>query len=175
MSLTIPVGPDDHVQGAAGAPVTLVEYGDFECSYCGAAHPVIKAAQAHMGERLRFVFRNFPLTQIHRHAGAAAAIAEAAGAAGVFWSMHDMLFENQRHLHDSELIGYAAKLGIAEADAIAALEGRFNARIQASFMGGVRGGVNGTPTLFINGERYDGPREVEPLVSALEAAAIASM
>ncbi len=172
MSLIIPVGPGDHAEGPADAPVTLVEYGDFECSYCGEAYSVIKAVQAEMGDSLRFVFRSFPLTQIHRHAGQAAAMAEAAGAIGRFWPMHDMLFENQRHLHDDELIAYAARLGVGEADAKAALAGRFDAEIQAGFMGGVRSGVNGTPTLFINGERYDGPRSVAPLVAALGAAAM---
>ena len=97
--LTLPVSEErDHIQGPADAPVTLVEYGDYECPYCGAAYPIIKEVQARMGERLRFVFRNFPITTSHPHAEQAAEAAEAAAAQGTFWEMHDLLYENQRQL-----------------------------------------------------------------------------
>src|SRR4051794_36994304 len=96
--LTLPVSERDHIQGAAGAAVTLVEYGDYECPYCGQAYPIVKEAQRRLGERLRFVFRNFPLTQAHPHAEHAAEAAEAAAAQGTFWAMHDALFEHQREL-----------------------------------------------------------------------------
>src|SRR5262245_66363104 len=108
--LTPPVGERDHVQGPAEAPVTLVEYGDFECPYCGEAYPVVKALQQTLGERLRFVFRNFPLTQIHPHAEHAAEGAEAAEAQGQFWTMHDVLFEHQDALDDEDLAEYASGL-----------------------------------------------------------------
>ena len=110
--LVLPVDPDrDHIQGPADAPVTLVEYGDYECPYCGAAYPIIKEVQARMGERLRFVFRNFPITTSHPHAGQAAEAAEAAGVQGPFWEMHDLLYENQQSLEDADLRGYAERLG----------------------------------------------------------------
>jgi protein-disulfide isomerase len=108
--LTVPVSDGrDHVQGPADAAVTLVEYGDYECPYCGAAYPIIKEVQAHMGERLRFVFRNFPIATSHPHAEQAA---EAAAAQGKFWEMHDLLYENQKRLRDDDLRRYAEKLGL---------------------------------------------------------------
>jgi protein-disulfide isomerase len=169
--LTLPVGPEDHVEGPDDAPVTLVEYGDFECSYCGEAYPVLKAVQRAMGAQLRFVFRHFPLTQAHPHAGHAAEFSEAAAAIGRFWEAHDMLYENQAALEDGDLAAYGATLGLAEADVSAAFDGRFDEHIQHDFRGGVRSGVNGTPSLFINGQRYDGSRDVRSLVAALSAAA----
>ncbi|MFT0862620.1 DsbA family protein [Ancylobacter sp. G4_0304] len=169
--LTPPVGPDDHAQGPVDAPVTMVEYGDYECPYCGAMHPVIQAVQQAMGDRLRFVFRNFPLTGAHPHAGRAAEFAEAGAAIGRFWEAHDLLYTHQDALDDASLAAYAQALGIAPADLEAAFEGRFDARIRADFSGGLRSGVNGTPSLFINGLRYDGDHEPEALLEALERAA----
>src|SRR5437868_1452438 len=111
--LTEPVTEDrDHIQGAATAPVTLVEYGDYECPYCGAAYPIVKEIQARMGDRLRFVFRNFPITTSHPHAQHAAEAAEGAAAQGRFWQMHDLLYENQRRLDDPALRSYAETLGL---------------------------------------------------------------
>ncbi|HEX3158757.1 MAG TPA: thioredoxin domain-containing protein [Gemmatimonadaceae bacterium] len=156
--LTPPVGADDHVQGPEDAPVTLVEYGDFECPSCGMAYPILKVVQEHMGARLRFVFRPFPLTESHPHAQHAAEAAEAAAAQGYFWAMHDMLFEHQRRLEDEDLVGYAEALGLDAGRVARELaEGTYEARVRSSFRGGIRSGVNGTPTFFINGERYDGP------------------
>ena len=168
-SLTPAVGANDHAAGPADAPVTLVEYGDFECPYCGQAYPIVKALQERLGSRLRFVFRNFPLSESHPHAEHAAEAAEAAGAQGRFWEMHDLLYENQRALRDPALIGYATALGLdAERLARELDEGTWAARVQADFRGGVRSGVNGTPTFFINGERYDGSwADLDGFASAL--------
>ena len=172
-TLTMPVSDDrDHIQGPADAPVTLVEYGDYECPYCGAAYPIVKEVQARMGERLRFVFRNFPITTSHPHAEQAAEAAEAAGAQGRFWEMHDVLYENQRHLEDDDLRGYAEQLGLdAERFAGELAEHVHAPRVREDFMSGVRSGVNGTPTFFINGVRHDDSYELETLLAALERAA----
>src|ERR1041385_2441089 len=106
--LTLPVGERDHVQGSADAPVTLVEYGDYQCPYCGRAYPIVKAVQNHFGTRLRVVFRNFPLSEIHQHA----APAEAAAERGKLWEMHDRLYEHQNRLAERDLVSYASELGI---------------------------------------------------------------
>lgn len=158
--LTPPVSPRDHFQGSPRSLVTLVEYGDFECPHCGAAHPVVKQIQEAMGAKLRFVYRHFPLTRIHPHAQHAAEMSEAAAQHGKFWPMHDLLFERQDALDDRDLVAYAAALGIDPQWATAALaDGRFQRRVRDDFASGVRSGVNGTPTFFINGERYDGSWE----------------
>jgi protein-disulfide isomerase len=162
----------DHIQGPADAAVTLVEYGDYECPYCGAAYPIIKELQARMSERLRFVFRNFPITTSHPHAEHAAEAAEAAGARGRFWEMHDVLFENQRRLDDQDLPAYAERLGLdVETFAKELAEHVHAERVREAFMSGVRSGVNGTPTFYINGVRHDDSYDVEPLLAALERAA----
>src|SRR5512132_1246475 len=112
-SLILPVSEQrDHIQGPADAPVTLLEYGDYECPYCGAAYPIIKEVQARMGDRLRFVFRNFPITTSHPHSEHAAEVAEAAATQGKFWEMHDHLYENQQRLTNPDLHGYAEVLGL---------------------------------------------------------------
>jgi protein-disulfide isomerase len=170
--LTNPVSEQDHSQGPASAPVTLVEYGDYECPYCGAAYPFVKEVQRRLGDRLRFVFRNFPLTNAHPHAEHAAEAAEAAGAQGRFWEMHDYLYEHQRALTDQDLAAYAAEIGL-DADRFDAdmTAQAFTARVRADFISGVRSGVNGTPTFFINGQRHNGPYDVESLLAAIERAA----
>jgi protein-disulfide isomerase len=171
--LTVPVSEDrDHIQGRADAAVTLVEYGDYECPYCGAAYPIIKEVQARMGERLRFVFRNFPISTSHPHAEQAAEAAEAAATRGRFWEMHDLLYENQKRLRDEDLRGYAEKLGLdVESFAKELAEHVHAARVREDFMSGVRSGVNGTPTFYIDGARHDDAYDVETLVAALERAA----
>lgn len=170
--LNLPVSERDHAQGPAEAPVTLVEYGDFECPYCGAAYSIVKATQRRLGNRLRFVFRNFPITTSHPHAELAAEAAEAAGAQGKYWELHDALYEHQRNLDMAHLVGYAERLGLDVARFERDLrEHRYRDRVREDFMSGVRSGVNGTPTFFINGLRYDGSWEEEPLVDALEQAA----
>jgi len=155
--LTPPVGPDDHTAGPAEAPITLVEYGDFECPYCGAAYPVVHAIRKSLGAELRFVFRNFPLREAHPHAEHAAEAAEAAAAEGKFWEMHDQLFEHQDALDDDDLAAYAGAIGMdAERVTRALEEGTYASRVRKHFTSGVRSGVNGTPTFFINGVRWDG-------------------
>ncbi|WP_414476057.1 DsbA family protein [Microvirga sp. M2] len=172
--LTPPVGPQDKTQGPETAPVTLVEYGDYECPACGMAYGILKRVQNEMGDDLRFVFRNFPLTEVHPHAEHAAAIAEEAAVAGRFWPMHDLLFENQGALDDPSLVAYGEQLGLGERDLLAALGGSHAQRIREDFLSGVRSGVNGTPTLFVNGQRYDGPVDPESLLVVLRQQALSN-
>jgi protein-disulfide isomerase len=174
--LTLPVSQDrDHIQGPAEAPVTLVEYGDYECPYCGAAYPIVKEVQARLGDGLRFVFRNFPITTSHPHAEQAAEAAEAAASQGRFWEMHDLLYENQKRLRDADLHGYAETLGLdTERFDKELAEHVHAARVREDFMSGVRSGVNGTPTFFINGVRHDDSYDLETFLAALERAATES-
>lgn len=166
-----PVGERDHIAGSPTARVTLVEYGDFECPFCGAAHPVVRQIQRAMGDRLRFVFRHFPLSTVHPHAALAAEAAEAAGAQGKFWEMHDLLFENQQHLEIEDLIRYAEILGLDPVRFERDLVDHVHLpRVQEDFRSGVRSGVNGTPTFFINDIRYDGGHDLESMMAALAAA-----
>ena len=170
--LTLPVGERDHSQGPGDAPVTLVEYGDYECPYCGRAYPIVKEVQRRMGDRLRFVFRNFPLTNAHPHAQHAAEAAEAAAAQGRFWEMHDYLYEHQRALDDDHLMQYAATVGLDTGRFEQEMKGHAHAaRVREDFMSGIRGGVNGTPTFFISGRRHDGSYDAETLIAAIERAA----
>jgi protein-disulfide isomerase len=173
--LSLPVSEGrDHIQGSADAAVTLVEYGDYECPYCGAAYPIVKEVQARMGDRLRFVFRNFPITTSHPNAERAAEAAEAAAGQGAFWEMHDLLFANQKHLQDEDLHSYAERLGLDLERFDREIAQRVHAeRVHEDFMGGVRSGVNGTPTFYINGARHDGGYDIEALFAALERAASA--
>jgi protein-disulfide isomerase len=169
--LTMPVSERDHSQGPATAPVTLVEYGDYECPYCGAAYPIVKRLQEHLGDRLRFVFRNFPITTSHPHAEHAAEAAEAAGAQGRFWEMHDYLYEHQRALTDEHLEAYAAAIGLNVDRFDGEMETQaYTGRVREDFMSGVRSGVNGTPTFYINGQRHNGSFDYETLLAAIEAA-----
>src|SRR5437879_6602196 len=141
--LTIPVSQDrDHIQGPEAAAVTRVQYGDYECPYCGAAYPIIKEVQARMGERLRFVFRNFPITTSHPHAEQAAEAAEAAASQGKFWQMHDLLYENQKRLRDKDLRAYAEQLGLdVEPFDQELAEPVHAARVREDLLSGVRSGV----------------------------------
>lgn len=164
-----PVNEGDHIQGDKNAPITLVEYGDYQCPYCRLAYPVLRRVQKHYGKRLRFVFRNFPLIEIHSHALAAAMTAEFAAGNNKFWEMHDMLYENQEALEMPDLLSYVEALGLSEADFHRAIENAtFGNKIENDFQGGVRSGVDGTPCIFINGHRYNGPAEYEALVSAID-------
>jgi protein-disulfide isomerase len=171
-ALTMPVSEDrDHAQGPADAAVTLVEYGDYECPFCGAAYPIIKELQARTGEMLRFVFRNFPITTSHPHAERAAEAAEAAAAQGRFWEMHDLLYENQKRLRDQDLRAYAERLGLDIGPFDKDLADHVHAeRIREDFISGVRSGVNGTPTFYINGARHDDSYDLETLLAAVERA-----
>ena len=170
--LVRPVSERDHVLGPPDAPVTLVEYGDYECPHCGAAYPNVEMARRRVGPRLRFGYRHFPLAEIHPHALRAAEAAEAAGAQGQFWPMHALLFENQGALEDEDLVRYAGIVGIDVPRFVAELaEHTWEPRVREDFMTGVRSGVNGTPTFFINGVRHDGAWDAESLVAALTRAA----
>lgn len=169
--LTPPVSERDHQQGPATAPVTVVEYGDYECPYCGEAYPIVKEIQRRLGDRLRFVFRNFPLAQSHPHAEHAAEAAEAAAGQGKFWQMHDALFEHQRALDDAHLVQYAVALHLDEETFKREMTEHVHSnRVREDFLSGVRSGVNGTPTFFINGVRHDASYELETLLAAIEAA-----
>jgi len=167
--LKVPVTDRDHIQGDPAATVTLVEYGDYQCPYCGEAHSMIKLLQQYFGKDLRFVFRNFPLTQIHPEAEPAAETAEFAGASGRFWEAHDALYENQQSLGPQLYATIAQSLGLSEADLAQALtEGRYGPKIDAELNGGMRSGVNGTPTFFVNGERHQGAYDLGSLGAAIE-------
>jgi protein-disulfide isomerase len=156
-ALTLPLAKRDHIQGAIDAPIMLLEYGDYECPSCGEAYPIIKDIQERLGDKLCFAFRNFPLINSHPHAQHAAEAAEAAGAHGNFWGMHDLLFENQEALDDEDIAQYAVTLGLDGSRVISeVLAGTYSARVREDFRSGARGGVNGTPSLFINGVRYEG-------------------
>jgi protein-disulfide isomerase len=167
-TLNLPVNAQDHVQGASDAPVTLVEYGDFQCPYCGAMHQVIKEVQRALGTRLRFVFRHFPLTELHQHALHAAQFAEAAASLERFWDAHDILFDNQTDLSDRALEDYARLIDLPERRLVAAFEGAHDERIQRDYVSGVRSAVQGTPTLFINDVRYDGGHDADSLIAAMQ-------
>jgi protein-disulfide isomerase len=164
----LPQARRDHIQGPIDAPIALVEYGDYECPYCGDAYPIVKEIQERLGDRLCLAFRNFPLVNAHPHAQHAAETAEAAGAQGKFWEMHDMLYENQNALEDEDLAQYAAALGFDARRLISeVLTGAHTARVREDFRSGARGGVNGTPTFFINGARYDDALDFDALLAAL--------
>jgi protein-disulfide isomerase len=168
-TLKIPVRSEDHAQGDENAVCTLVEYGDYQCPHCGRAYPIVKRVQKHFGKRLRFIFRNFPLNEIHPQAESAAESAEFAGTHGKFWEMHDRLFENQTRFSPMLFEELAQELKLDPADLRDALtKGEYRAHVKSDFMGGARSGVNGTPTFFINGLRHDGPWDYEDLVEAIE-------
>jgi|SRR6185437_5249740 len=171
--LSIPISERDHIRGRADAPLTLLEYGDYECDYCGRAYPVVRAVREHFGDRLRFIFRNFPHASIHPHASIAAQAAESAALKGKFWEMHDILFEHQDDLAGTDLARYALKIGLEvyhfESDLSSE---RFARRVAADYQGGVASGVTKTPTFFIDEIRYDGPMEAAALVEAINASGI---
>lgn len=155
MSLKIPVGPHDHVQGSTHAPVVLVEYGDYQCPACGGVEPLVKRLRQRFGDGLCLVFRNFPLSDMHPQALPAAIVAEVAARHGRFWEAHDVLYANQNVLGVELYQQIAQSLGIS-ADALStAMDGGPEARrIEADFEGGIRSGVNGTPCFFVNGQRF---------------------
>jgi protein-disulfide isomerase len=175
--LSLPVSPNrDHIRGPVDAPLTLLEYGDYECPYCGIAHPITNAIQARMGDGLRFVFRHFPLTTVHPHAEPAAEAAEAAGAQGKFWAMHDTLYENQKRLGATHLLAYAGALHLDVGRFTNELAEHVHARkVREDFMSGVRSGVNGTPSFYVNGMRHDGPWDFANLLAAIQGATDAAL
>lgn len=155
--LVTPVGPDDHSRGPEDAILTVVEYGDYQCPYCGQAYVIVEKLARTFASSLRLVFRNLPLADVHPHAQAAAEMAEAVGLQDKFWPMHDMLYENQKSLGDDALRTYAKNVG-ADLDRVeeALASGAPRARVEADLEGAIRSGANGTPTFFVNGVRYDG-------------------
>ena len=168
--LSLPIDSSrDHIQGSDTAVVTLLEYGDYECPYCGQAYPIVKQIQNIFGEDLRFAFRHFPITQSHPHAQNAAEAAESAGSQNKFWEMHDYLYEHQQALDDVYLEKYARELRL-DLD-------KFNQdlsehvylyRVKEDFLSGVRSGVNGTPCFYINGIRYDDSWDIETFTERLK-------
>ena len=166
--LNLPVNDRDHIQGPRTASVKLVEYGDYECPYTGQAYPIVKEIQKRLGDKLLFVFRNFPLREIHPHAEHAAEAAEAAAAQGKFWDMHDYLFEHQQALDDNHLLKYAA-LGIDTDKFRKEMSGHiYTSLIDKSLGEGIASGVEGTPTFFINGVRHNGSWDLETLLAAIK-------
>ena len=169
-TLSPPVDPErDHVRGPADAPVTLVEYADFQCPYCGDAYPVVRSLLERFGDRVRFVFRHMPLDDLHPRAQAAGEAAEAAGAQGRFWEMHDRLFENQLRLADEDMPGHAAAVGVADVERFAAeLRDRAHAeRVQEDLRSGARSGVPSTPRFFVNGVIHLGSPSFAELSEAI--------
>jgi len=168
-SLSLPVNRNrDHIKGPDSAPITLVEYGDYECPYCGQAYPIIKQIQDYFGENLRFVFRNFPLAQVHPHAQKAAEAAEQAAAQNKFWNMHDFLYEHQQALDDKHLEKYAKVVGLDLERFDKDMKNHIHVpRIREDFLSGIQSGVNGTPSFYINGTRYDGSWDFDTLVQIL--------
>jgi protein-disulfide isomerase len=170
-TLKPPLTARDHIAGNPDAPVQLVEYGDYECPFCGRAHLVVKAIQQAMGDDLLYAFRHFPLAQIHPHAVRAAQAAEAAALQDRFWKMHDLLFTHQEFLDEPHLFNYAERCGLDMAQFANDIDSEDVAeRVRSDFLSGARSGVNGTPTFFINGMRYDRSWEPTQLLAALEAA-----
>lgn len=157
MTLLDPVHEWDHARGPQDAPFTLVEYGDYECPECGRLFRILRDLQGQMDARLRLVYRHYPLSGIHKHAQMAAEAAEAAGAQGRFWEMHDLLFENQQALSRGDLVRYAEKLEL-DVDRFRRelKEATYRERVRQNFIAGVQNGVNGTPGLFLNGIREQG-------------------
>src|SRR5436190_1260929 len=174
-SLTPAVGKRDHIQGQATAIVTLVEYGDYQCPFCGDIYPIIKRLQKHFGEQLRFVFRNFPLVKIHAFAQRAAEAAEAAGAQGKFWEMHDYLFEHQATLDAENLVRAAGVLGLDKVKFDREVAEHVHAGgVQEDIQSGIDSGVGGTPTIFINGVRNDDDDDFGTLKAKVEEAMMLS-
>lgn len=170
-TLKVPINPRDHRRGAPNATVTLVEYGDYQCPYCAIANPIVRSLESRYGQTLCVVFRHFPLFEIHPFAGTAAEAAEYAGDHGLFWEMHDAIFSNQHRLSVQLLFAMAGTLQLSQIglrDSITrSLHGD---KIQADFIGGVRSGVNGTPTFFVNGLRHEGGLTAPELAASIQAA-----
>ena len=168
--LVLPVSPErDHIRGPVDAPIVLLEYGDYECPFCGAAHPVVQELRRLMGNQMSVVYRHFPLTNVHPHAEPAAEAAEAAGAQGRFWAMHDMLFEHQDALEAEDLLAYAQAIGLDVPRFVRELaDGTHRPRVREDFLSGVRSGVNGTPTFYVNGVRHEGPADLQSLLWSIE-------
>jgi len=163
-----PVSAKDHIQGDPDAPIELLEYGDYQCPHCGRAYPIIKNIQKRMGKKLKFVFRNFPLTEIHPDAFNAAVAAEAAGEQDKFWEMHDIIFEHQRHLTTESILIYAQKAGLNMAEFSKDLQNDvFVNKVEDDIESGIRSGVNGTPSFYVNAKKYNGSWDEDDFVDFL--------
>ena len=168
---SLSISPRDHVSGPPTAPVTLVEYGDFECPHCGRAYPLIEEARRELGDSLRFVFRHYPINVQHDHAMLAAEASEAAAAQGKFWEMHHLLFTHQDALDRDSLLRYAADAGADPARVAEALDGGvYRERVLEDVASGEENGVIWTPTFFINGTRFGYAADLDALIGALRAA-----
>jgi protein-disulfide isomerase len=168
-ALKNPVTEKDHIQGNKDAPVTLIEYGDYQCPVCAQAFPIVEEIKKHFGDKLRFVFRHFPLTEMHPFAEPAAETAEFAGEQNKFWEMHDLLYVNQSLLGLPLLLKLASSLNLSEEKLKIALEnGAYRGKIKSDFLSGVYSGVSGTPTFFVNGERHIGLMPFAAMVAAIE-------
>jgi protein-disulfide isomerase len=164
-----PLNSKDHYEGNENASIELVEYGDYQCPHCGHAYPIIKSIQKKLGSKLKFVFRNFPLAEVHPDATHAAIAAETASAQNKFWEMHDIIFENQERLDDTHLVRYAEKIGLDIKKFETDFEKpEFAEKVESDFESGIHSGVNGTPSFFINGQKYNGDWDEEPFLAYLE-------
>jgi len=169
MSLRYPVNEKDHCMGNPNAPIQLLEYGDYQCPYCGQAYPIVKQLQQHFGNDIYFIFRNFPLANIHPHAKLAAIASEAAARQNKYWEMHDSLFENQKRLNLTSIIGYAEELQLDLFKfRVDVTNPTLEEHVESDFYGGMRSGVSQTPTFFINGEKYTGSWEQDPFIQHLQ-------
>lgn len=171
---TVVLPPGAHVRGDPAAPVTVVEFGDLECPYCRAAAPVLREFVEGSGGRARLVFRHFPLFEVHPHALTAALAAEAAGAQGLFWEMHDLLFAHQERLDDTSLAAYAASLGLEGASVVGDAAQRYAEAVRRDYADGLALGVEGTPTVFVDGVRVAGRITAEALRAAAGLAGTAA-
>ena len=169
--LRFPITEQDHILGDLSAPVTLLEYGDYQCPHCQAAQPHVERVRRQFGDDLCYVYRHFPLTSVHPMAKPAAESAEFAGAHGRFWQMHTGLFANGAQLSGPVLLALVEQLGLDPAELRSALvRGDYAPKVNADFAGGVRSGVNGTPCFFINGTRHDGSWDAATLSAAISLA-----
>lgn len=169
IQLTPLVNSNDNLFGNPGAPIELVEYGDYECPYCGRAYPIVKNIKQQLEGDLKFVFRNFPLAKIHPNAFLASVATEAAGLQGKFWEMHDTVFENQGALSDEQILLFAYRLGLdTERFKSDLREKALIDKVEKDFESGLRSGVNRTPTFFINGKKYEGEWSGDQLLQYLK-------
>lgn len=169
--LSKPVDASDHILGAENAPVTLIEYGDFQCPHCGAAYPVVQEVVRQMEDQIRFVYRHFPISEQHEYAQIAAEAAESAAQQGKFWQMHNQIFSNQELLNVEHLYEFAKAIGLDPVRFDQDLQQHtYREKVRADFMSGVRSGVSGTPSFFINEQPYEGPTHPEMLIKALKEA-----
>jgi len=170
-TLKVPVNPRDHIRGGFNATVTLVEYGDYQCPYCAAANPVVRFLENRYGQALSVVFRHFPLIEVHPLAAPSAEAAEYAADHGLFWEMHDAIFTNQHRLSTQLLFAIAGTLHLSQMGLRDSIARSVHAeKIQADFIGGVRSGVNGTPTFFVNGLRHQGGFSAPELAASIQSA-----